>query len=531
MITRRRIENLKPKVWLTVASDVEPRTITDALVSPQWKLAMQEEYDALLRNNTWSLVDKPLDKNIVGCKRVFKVKRNADGSVQRYKARLVAKGYNQIPSFDFQETFSSAIKPTTRRVVLTLALAKNWSLRQMDISNAFLHEDLLEEVFMHQPEGFVQTSFKNKVCKLHKALYGLKQAPKAWFQKLRNALLGFHFIPCKSNFLLYIKHYGSHTMLVLVYVDDNIITGSYDNDIKVLMSCLGTHFAIKDLGPLSYFLGVQVQKTNKGIHFSQPKYIKDLMVKASMDKCKPIATPMVSSTQLLAYAGSANVDPHQYRSIVGALQYVPITRPELAYSVNKLCQFMHHPLDSYWKASRRVLRYLQGTTASSLHLEASSQLNLKAFSDVDWASCLDDRKSTSGFCIFMGPNLVSWSAKKQHVVSRSSTEAEYRSLTSATAKICWFRSLFCELRLPQSLSPILCRDNLSIIALARNFVLHAQTKHVEIDLYFFRDMVEAGSLVLQHVPSIDQIADLLTKPISSSRFNILRSKLTVAPPT
>lgn len=269
-----------------------------------------------------------------------------------------------------------------------------------------------------------------------------------------------------------------------------------------------------------------MQTVFDGIVLSQQKYIQDLLNKASMGQCK-LPTPMITTLILSAYKGTLYENPQQYRSFVGALQYVTITRPELAYSVNNLCQFMHKPLDTHWKAAKKVLQYLQHTSSRGLQIRKSSSLQLTTYSDADWASCPDDRKSTLGFCIYLGPNLLSWSTKKQHVVSRSSTEAEYRSLATASAELCWFRSLFSELRLPQLHAPILCCDNLSTIALAKNPVLHARTKHVEIDLYFVHDMVQEGYLHLQHVPSQDQIADLLTKPLSHDRFCLLRNKLNV----
>lgn len=260
---------------------------------------------------------------------------------------------------------------------------------------------------------------------------------------------------------------------------------------------------------------------------SQKKYVSDLLHKAKMFDAKAINTPMTAGLKLSGF-GSADVfNPQLYRSVVGALQYVTITRPELSYSVNRVCQFMHKPLESHWRAVKRILRYLKGTLDFGLHLQKTPQLDLVAFCDADWASDPDDRRSTSGFCVYLGSNIVSWSSRKQHTVSRSSTEAEYRSLANVVAEITWLVSLLNELRVKLHGKPVVWCDNLSTVQLAANPVLHARTKHVELDLYFVREKVLRKLIEVKHVPALDQAADVLTKPISSSKFPDLRNKLNV----
>ncbi|PNX93512.1 histone deacetylase, partial [Trifolium pratense] len=517
MITRGKTGHLKPK---TFTASIEPTTIKSALASPQWLQAMKSEYKALMDNNTWSLVPLPPHKKAIGCKWIFRVKENPDGSVNKYKARLVAKGFLQTPGFDFTETFSPVIKPVTVRIILTLAVTYRWSVQQIDINNAFLNGLLQEEVYMSQPAGF-EASDKTLVCKLHKSLYGLKQAPRAWYERLTQTLLQMGFVKSKCDPSLLVHHQHGACTYVLVYVDDILITGSDSQLVKDLIHKLNIKFALKQLGEVDYFLGIEVHhKPSGGLLLHQSKYVKDLLVKTNMENCKPIGSPMVSSCKLSKFGTDVMTDPTLYRSTVGALQYATLTRPDISYSVNKVCQFMAHPLESHWKAVKRILRYLKGTLNYGLLLQpspSSPPFSLRAYSDADWATDQDDRRSTSGSCIYFGSNLVSWGSKKQQLVARSSTEAEYRSMANTTAELLWIQSILQELQVPCHPPTLLC-DNLSAVSLAHNPVLHSRTKHIELDIHFVREKVLSKHLNVLHVPAADQLADPLTKPLSPSNY-------------
>ena len=525
MRTRSKAGIHKHKAFLVTME--EPESVTDALADPDWTRAMRAEYEALLRNQTWSLVDLPRDRRAIGCKWVFRVKENADGTLNKLKARLVAKGFHQTPGFDFSETFSPVVKPTTVRIILTLALAQGWRVAQLDVNNAFLNGELTEEVYMVQPQGFEVSGMDNKVCRLHKAIYGLKQAPRAWFETLHAALRSLGFESAKSDKSLFIKQTGSDTMYILVYVDDILVTGNQESQIRTVISKLNDMFALKDLGELDFFLGIQTTTTAEGLLLTQTKYINDLLRRTNMLSAKGMNTPMMSNQILSKHGGKLLDDPHHYRSVVGALQYVTITRPELAYSVNRVCQFMQAPTEIHWKAVKRILRYLKGTPKLGIHLRRSPTLNLMAFCDADWGSDLDDRRSTTGWCVYLGNNLVTWQSKKQHTVSRSSAEAEYRSLAGVVAELAWIKSLLSELRVHQPRAPIVWCDNLSTVLLSANPVLHARTKHVELDLFFVREKVMRKEIEVRHIPASAQVADVLTKPISSALFLSWRDKLRV----
>lgn len=272
-------------------------------------------------------------------------------------------------------------------------------------------------------------------------------------------------------------HKSNAVVYALIYVDDIIFTGSSPSLINEIITHLDTTFALKRLGPLNYFLGIEVKRTaTGGLFMTQQKYIRDLLDKAKMQGCNPLPTPMVSTSRLSKDQGIPFQDPTHYRSIVGALQYLTITRPDISFPVNKVCQFMASPLDTHWGAVKRILRYLHGTISYGLHMKPALNypLQLRGFTDADWATDADDRRSVSGAALYLGPNLISWWSKKQQVVARSSTEAEYRSLAHLTAEILWVQSLLQELKVSASTPQLYC-DNQSTVALAHNPVLQART--------------------------------------------------------
>jgi histone deacetylase 1/2 len=273
----------------------EPGNLADALAAPEWRSAMNDEHAALLKNATWRLVPPTIGHNIVGCKWIYKIKQKPDGTVDRYKARLVAQGFSQRFGVDYADTFSPVVKPTTVRIILALAISRNWSLRQVDIQNAFLHGELHEEVYMHQPPGFIDQKHPNFVCKLQKSLYCLKQAPRAWYSTLSQKVQSLGFQRSKADTSLFFLRRGRITIYMLIYVDDIIIASSCDRVTDRLIAQLRDAFAVKDLGPLTYFLGVEVTATRDGLSLTQSKYAADLLLRLNMHTCNSVPTPMSST--------------------------------------------------------------------------------------------------------------------------------------------------------------------------------------------------------------------------------------------
>jgi len=319
----------------------------------------------------------------------------------------------------------------------------------------------------------------------------------------------------------------NYVLYILIYVDDILITGSNTAAIQSIISALQASFAVKDLGSLHYFLGIEALWCTNGIYLTQRKYIADLLHRTKMEHAKPCTSPMASTCRLNSSEGTPFDDVHLYRSVVGSLQYLAFMRPDLAFVVHKVSKFMHNPLDTHWLAVKRILRYLKHSFSIGLYISACADLTLQAFSDSDWAADLDDRRSVGAYCIYMGSNLISWSCKQQPTVARSSTEAEYKALANTAAELSWFQSILTELGLPPQHNPTLWCDNIGATYLTSNPKFHARTKHIEIDFHFVRDKVCNKELAVKFISSQDQLVDALTKPLPPNKFKQVLFNLNV----
>ncbi|XP_043694021.1 uncharacterized mitochondrial protein AtMg00810-like [Telopea speciosissima] len=300
-------------------------------------------------------------------------------------------------------------------------------------------------------------------------------------------------------------------MVLLLYVDDIVLTGNDSQFLEEFIVTLGTRFAMKDLGPLHYFLSIEVTSTPQGLFLSQAKYAADILHHAHMVNIKPMGTPMALKLDL----GSTDPFPDitLYRSLVGALQYLTMTRPDLSYAVNSVCQHMHAPSMAHFGMVKRILRYVRGTLDQGLRIVRNSTMDLYAFSNSDWAGCYLIRRSTTGFCTFLGSNCISWSAKKQPTIAHSSIEAEYRAMASTTTGFTWLTFLLRDIGIAQPHPATLFCDNMSALHMTVNPILHARTKHIEVDYHYMRERVALGSLVTRYIPSNCQLADVFTKPL------------------
>ncbi|XP_019197088.1 PREDICTED: uncharacterized protein LOC109190944 [Ipomoea nil] len=379
---------------------------------------------------------------------------------------------------------------------------------------------------MKQPPGYEDPTHPGHVCYLQRSLYDLKQAPRAWFKRLHDFLISAGFSSSKTDVSLFYTTSGASKVYLLVYVDDIIVMGHDARAVDTLLTRLATTFKIRDLGKPSFFLGIETVDTKGGIVLSQRRYMTDLLGRAGMSDCKPLTTP-AAVTKPVTASDEPFDNLTQYRRIVGALQYLTIRRPDLSFSVNRLCQFMHAPTMDHWALAKRVLRYIKGTLAYGLRISASPTTTIHAYSDSDWAGCPKDRKSTSGYAVFLGDNLISWQSRKQRTVARSSTEAEYKVLADVAAEVTWVVSLLRELGLHDSQPSSIWCDNLGATYLCTNPVFHARTKHVEIDYHFVRDKVATGEFIVNYVSTKDQLVDVFTKPLPGPRFTALRFKLNV----
>ncbi|CAM8929779.1 unnamed protein product [Rhodiola kirilowii] len=388
---------------------------------------------------------------------------------------------------------------TTVRCLLAVAAARQWSIYQLDVNNAFLHGTLDEEVYMKLPTGFYKKEkSQGQVCRLLKSIYGLTQASRQWFAKFSESLLDFGFLKSLNDYSLFTLEKGDDFILLLVYVDDVIITG------------------------------LEVARTTDGIFLNQRKYAMELLETANLTDCKPVHTPMELKHKLSLSTATLLEDPLQYRQLVGKLIYLTITRPDLAYTVHILSQFMQKPSIEHMQAATRVLRFIKGAPTQGLFFPAKSDLKLNAFCDADWASCPLTRKSITGYCITLGPCAISWKTKKQPVISRSSAESEYRSMAATRCELTWLTRLLTDMKVSILYSiPVHC-DNKAAIHIAHNSVFHERTKHVELDCHLIRSHVTSKFIKTVHLPTLDQPADIFTKPLTMDQLRHLCSKLGVS---
>ena len=502
----------------------EPRSYKQAMSDDRWKMAMGTEIDAQEENHTWTIEDLPPGKRAIGSQWVYKVKHNSDGTVERYKARLVALGNKQKEGEDYGETFAPVAKMGTVRLFLDVAAKHNWEIHQMDVYNAFLHGELKEEVYMRLPPGF-EASHPNKVCRLRKSLYGLKQAPRCWFEKLTTALKKYGFRQSLADYSLFTMVKARVRINILIYVDDLIITGSSPQATQEFKNYLASCFKMKDLGPLKYFLGIEVARNAEGIYICQRKYALDIISETGMLEAKPATFPLEQNHQLALSTSPLLTDPQRYRRLIGRLIYLGVTQPDLAFSVHILAQFMQSPREAHWEVALRIVRYLKAYPGQGILLRREGDFQITGWCDSDYASCPLTRRSVTGYIVQLRDSPISWKTKKQPTVSKSSAEAEYRAMSFLTSELKWLKQLLFTLGIRHDQPMTMCCDSKSAIYIATNPVFHERTKHIEVDCHSIRDEFVNGNIAPRHVGTTSQLADILTKPLGRDGFAVFRHKL------
>lgn len=505
----------------------EPSSYEEAKDNDNWQQAMREEIDALLKNETWDLVPQPAGCQPVSCKWVYRLKRKIDGSTEIFKARLVARGFSQHQGLDYEETFSPVAKMATVRTLISLAAKMNWRLWQLDVKNAFLYGELDRDIFMMQPEGFVSNDHPSYVCKLKKALYGLKQAPRAWYGKISQYFMFGGFKISDADSSLFIKNNSGAYIVILLYVDDMIITGSDEEQIAQLRKELAIRFEMKNLGEAKYFLGLEIEKLMDGYFVSQSRYAKNLLNQYQMNEAKKASTPMEIHLKLLKEDGKSLENPHLYRKLSGSLIYLTITRPDLAYSVSVISQFVQKPRVPHWIATKRILRYVKKTEEFGLKYGRNKELKLIGFTDADWAGDTNDRRSTSGHCFLFGSAAITWCSRKLGIVALSSMEAEYMAATLAAQESIWIKSLVGDMLHKVDYTMELFCDNESAIKLSSNPVFHRRTKHIEVHYHFVREKVMNKEIDLRKIHTKEQLTDIFTKALEKPLFEKFRGQLEI----
>ncbi|GJV52340.1 putative RNA-directed DNA polymerase [Tanacetum coccineum] len=425
---------------------------------------------------------------------------------------------------DYDEVFAPVARIETVRVILALAGSNGWRVHHLDVKSAFLNGTLEEEVYVSQPEGYIKKGEANKVYKLSKALYGLKQAPRAWNACLDKYLKSLGFVRCAQEYSVYTKKKDDDVLIIGVYVDDLIVTGSCHKSIQDFKRDMKAKFEMSDLGLLSYYLGIEVNQQETGITLKQEAYARSILTKTRMIKCNPNKRPMEHKLKLTKDGEGELINPTEYRSIVGGLRYLTHTRPDISFAVGVVSRFMEKPTEQHLQAVKGILRYVKGTLDHGLlYTRGESKVTITGYSDSDLANDVNDRKSTGGMAFYVNGNLVTWASQKQRVVALSSCEAEFIAATMAACQGIWLRRLLTEIT-KQRVPPVtLFVDNQSALELMKNPVFHGRSKHIDIRYHFIRECVENGEITVSHVCGKKQKADILTKALARVKHEEMRS--------
>ncbi|GJR54793.1 retrovirus-related pol polyprotein from transposon TNT 1-94 [Tanacetum coccineum] len=394
----------------------------------------------------------------------------------------------------------------------------------MDVKTAFLNGELKEEVYVSQPEGFVDQDNPSHVYKLKKALYGLKQAPRAWYDMLSSFLISQQFSKGEIDPTLFTRHAGNDILLVQIYVDDIIFASTNIAMCDEFANQMTNKFNMLMMGQMSFFLGLQISQSPRGIFINQSKYASEIVKKYGLHSTDYVDTPMIENKKLDEDLQGKPVDATLYRGMIGSLMYLTSSRPDLNYVVCLCARYQAKPTKTHLQAVKRILRYLNGTIHMGLWYSKDTDMSLTTYADSDHVGCQDTRRGTSGSAQFLGDKLVSWSSKKQKSIAISSTKAKYMSLSGCCSQILWMRSQLTDYGFKFNKIPLYC-DNKSAISLCCNNVQHSRAKHIDIRYHFIKEQVENGIVELYFVRTRYQLGDIFTKPLPRERFNFLIDKL------
>ncbi|KAJ0566009.1 putative RNA-directed DNA polymerase [Helianthus annuus] len=523
----------------------DPASYEEAAKEDKWVAAMKTEIEAIERNHTWELVDPEPGVKPIGVKWIFKTKLNEKGEVEKYKARLVVKGYAQKQGVDYTEVFAPVARWDTIRMFLAIAAKRRWTVYQLDVKSAFLHGELKETVYVEQPEGFIKREDEGKVYKLKKALYGLKQAPRAWYHRIEAYFKGEGFKKSGHDHTLFVKKVWGKILIVSLYVDDLIYAGSDKMICDTFKESMKREFDMTDLGKMKYFLGVEISQTEEAIEVSQEKYAKEVVKRFGMEEANPVHVPMVPGAVLTKLGSGEEVDETLYKSLVGSLMYLTVSRPDIMYVVSLISRFMAKPREDHFLAAKRVLRYIRGTYKFGLRYVKGKKDDLVVFADSSYARDFkgkmddlvvftdsnyardgEDRRSTSGYVCLLSGAAVCWCSRKQEIVTLSSTEAEYVAAGLCACHCVWMKGLLEEMEENTGTVTIFC-DNTSTIKLSKNPVMHRRTKHIDVRYHYLRELVEKQVVELEFCGTKQQLADGMTKPVKEVTFNEIRTAMGV----
>jgi hypothetical protein len=522
-------EHVKEALGGAFSATSKDPTITEALNMPgdegrAWEAARQAEWDNMQKFEVFGPLAEPppgtkVLKTGTVCRGTYR-----DGKLIKRKVRIVVKGYSQVPGIHFNETYAPVMKWATFRMILALGATLNATMRQFDVKSAYLHGTMNEEVWVQQPEGFEVPGKEHLALRLQKALYGTKQGGHEWRRTLFQFMVKEQQWECSGyDNAAYAKKWDDGTWaLVGFWVDDATVIGS-EVRVRDLESAIQERFGISGSGEAHWILGTSIRRDAKFSHvyISQKDYIHSIAQKFGVQNSRPVHSPLPLGVDFGAIARPETEDEKAeaaklpYKELIGSLMFAAIvTRPDIVYSVIKLAQYSSNPSRGHWNLAKRVLQYLNTTKDMELRL-GGKQMCLHAYSDADFVGDTEDRKSIGGYVVFLGEGAVSWSAKKQTMVTLSSTESEYIALSEAAREVLWVRWFLEDtLNITYNEPTVIFEDNQSTIAFANNQRTAGRMKHIQVKYHFVRDLIENRTIEIMYRHTKQMTADIMTKPLS-----------------
>ena len=482
---------------------------------------MKQELKTLNDNNTWSIVDLPLNAKPISTRWVYKIKKNDDKSLT-YKARLVARGFEQIYGLNYIDKYAGVIKQQTFKAIFAIATIKGYIIRKIDMKSAFTQGNLLDTIYLKQPEGYIDPKQPEKVLLLNKALYGLVQSAHIWFNLLSKEIKALGYTQLQTDNCTYYN--SDKTTIIIIYVDDIAIIGPDNNYISELISELSQKFTITDLGPISNYLGIEIQRSSdyKTTILSQKDYIIKVLKRFKMEQSNPVSTPVDIGFIRRKYDNTASSeDITWYQQAIGSLLYAALlTRPDIAYATSMLGRYASNPSPEHIKAIKRVFRYLKGTLDYNITYKGdyNSSPYITGYTDADYAGEKDEYKSTTGYIFYLANGPISYKSKLQSITAQSTTEAEYIALANSAKEATYIKALITELGLYQQSNIPIYSDNNGAIQLANNPAYHERSKHINVRYHFIRQKLADNTISIHYIPTKNQKADGLTKPLTTKRF-------------
>ena len=522
-----------PVMEIMLLDNGEPSNYEEAMAGPdsnKWLEAMKSEIGSMYENKVWTLVDLPDDRRAIENKWIFKKKTDANGNVTVYKARLVAKGFRQIQGVDYEETFSPVAKLKSVRIMLAIAAFYDYEIWQMDVKTAFLNGNLKEELYMMQPEGFVDPKGANKVCKLQRSIYGLVQASRSWNIRFNEVIKAFGFIQVYGEACLYKKVSGSSVAFLILYVDDILLMGNNIEMLESIKAYLNKSFSMKDLGEAAYILGIKIyrDRSRRLIGLSQSTYLDKILKKFNMENSKKGFLPVLQGMRLSKTQSPTTTADREkmsivpYASAVGSLMYAMLcTRPDINLAISLVGRYQSDPGMEHWTAVKNILKYLKRTKEMFLVYGGDEELVVKGYVDASFDTDPDDSKSQTGYVYVLNGGAVSWCSSKQEVVAASTCEAEYIAASEAAHEGIWMKELITDLGVvPSASGPMtLFCDNTGAIAIAKEPRFHRKTKHIKRRYNSIQDHVQSGVIDICKVHTDLNIADPLTKPLPRAKHD------------